>query len=237
VVATLLISLAVATQLSFAQTPGTVVHGGRLTGRVVDNVGVIPGVTVTIKRPGSAVLHTTITDVSGVYRFEGLAAGSYLIQASIQGFYYSRREVLVAEGPTTSEPDVRLMGRAMCECVHYTEEEKRELARTFGQLQGRVTDRNGRPLPFASVTLTGPSSGRTEANWNGEFAFAASVGNYTIRVEYPGVAAVARTGLAIAASKVTRIQLTMPVQRTDRDSGEFGDLLGGCACGHGSSSD
>jgi hypothetical protein len=152
-----------------------------------------------------------------------------MIEAAMYFFYGSRREVFVVDGTTTSEPDLRLIGRRLCECVHYTEEEKRDLGRQFGLLRGRVTDRNGRPLPFASVVVAGPIPRRTETNWNGEFALVARVGDYTLRVEYTSAMPAERAGLTVAPSKVTQVQLKLDIERTDRDSGEFDDPLTGCA--------
>jgi vitamin B12 transporter len=65
----------------FAQTAAT------LTGRVVDPQGAgVPGASVTLYARDHRVRLTTSTDATGVYRFERLALGSYLVEAEAPGF-------------------------------------------------------------------------------------------------------------------------------------------------------
>ena len=57
-----------------------------IAGTVVDSGGgVIPGATVALDLKGKAIA-TRVTNASGQFRFDGLAAGEYRLTASIQGF-------------------------------------------------------------------------------------------------------------------------------------------------------
>ena len=57
-----------------------------IAGTVVDSGGgVIPGATVALDLKGKAI-GTRVTNASGQFRFDGLAAGEYRLTASLQGF-------------------------------------------------------------------------------------------------------------------------------------------------------
>ena len=76
-----------------------------LSGTVRDTTGVVPGATVTLTSGGNQVSSTT-TNSDGVYRFTGLAAGSYEAMFEMRGFEPVVRNV--ALGPDTPSVDVVL---------------------------------------------------------------------------------------------------------------------------------
>ncbi|HJQ35194.1 MAG TPA: TonB-dependent receptor [Pyrinomonadaceae bacterium] len=63
-------------------------QGATISGRVTDPQGaVLKGASVTLQaRARTQVRLSTVTDASGVYRFERLAPGEYLVEASAEGF-------------------------------------------------------------------------------------------------------------------------------------------------------
>ena len=80
-----------------AQTTGTI------EGTVVDANGFsLPGVLVTAT--GSGVREESVTDVAGSYGFAGLAAGDYLVTATLPGFDPVERRVSVGAGATETVP-------------------------------------------------------------------------------------------------------------------------------------
>jgi iron complex outermembrane receptor protein len=76
-----------------------------LTGTVSDISGVVPGATVVLSSGGNQVSMAT-TDQAGVFRFTGLAAGSYELSVMMRGFETAVRNISL--GPNTSPVDVVL---------------------------------------------------------------------------------------------------------------------------------
>ncbi|MDE2677282.1 MAG: TonB-dependent receptor [Gemmatimonadota bacterium] len=80
-----------------AAPPSTAQTTGAVTGGVVDGSGTpLPGVTVTLT--GSGVRRGVITGPLGSYGFTDLAAGDYLITASLAGFAPAEHPVSVEAG-------------------------------------------------------------------------------------------------------------------------------------------
>ena len=80
-----------------------------LSGTVRDTTGVVPEATVILSSGGKE-LSTTTTDSNGVYRFTGIAAGSYEVSLVKRGFETAVRNVTL--GADTAPVDVLLsMGR------------------------------------------------------------------------------------------------------------------------------
>ncbi|HEX6903011.1 MAG TPA: carboxypeptidase-like regulatory domain-containing protein [Thermoanaerobaculia bacterium] len=75
---------------------------GLLRGTVVDTQGAaLPGVTVTLHGPFAPL--TQVTDALGVFRFIGLATGTYTVQADLEGFSsIEAPNIQVSEGATTN---------------------------------------------------------------------------------------------------------------------------------------
>src|SRR5262245_2093267 len=77
----LLILLATAAP-AFAQTTGS----ATLTGTVVDNVGVVPGATVTATQASTNVPRSVTTNDQGEFRIPGLPPGRYTVKVEMDGF-------------------------------------------------------------------------------------------------------------------------------------------------------
>src|SRR5262245_34367124 len=66
----------------FAQGAGN----STITGTVVDNAGVVPGATVTLKEIATSVVRTTSSNETGGFRFAALPPGHYSLKVELQGF-------------------------------------------------------------------------------------------------------------------------------------------------------
>ena len=67
-----------------------------IDGSIVDAVGaVIPGATITLEQPPK-VLATTISNVSGQFRFEKVGLGTYTLRVALPGFKTAMRNVTIA---------------------------------------------------------------------------------------------------------------------------------------------
>jgi hypothetical protein len=72
---------------------------GAITGNVVDAAGAkIPGSTVTLLSPATGTSVTVTTNGDGIYRFEGLTPGDYVVQVSQPGFVKSEQQATVVVG-------------------------------------------------------------------------------------------------------------------------------------------
>src|SRR4030095_14167985 len=67
---------------AFAQTTGS----ATLTGTVVDNVGVVPGATVTATQVSTTVPRTVTTNEQGEFRIPSLPPGRYTVKVEMDGF-------------------------------------------------------------------------------------------------------------------------------------------------------
>ena len=72
---------------------------GVVTGLVTDPSGaVIPGATVTMTNPATAVSAVTLSNGAGVYRFDGVLVGDYDIKVVAKGFVASTAHATVTVG-------------------------------------------------------------------------------------------------------------------------------------------
>jgi len=69
---------------AFAQ--GAASGTGTVTGAVYDNVGVVPGATVTATNTQNNAVRTTTTNEVGIFRFAALTPGPYTVKVEVQGF-------------------------------------------------------------------------------------------------------------------------------------------------------
>jgi outer membrane receptor protein involved in Fe transport len=88
--------------VALAQQAGT----GTLTGTVGDNVGVVPGATVTVTEAATSVVRTTTSNEAGLFRLPALPPGRYTLRVEIDGF----RPINMTEIQLTTN-EVRDLGR------------------------------------------------------------------------------------------------------------------------------
>src|SRR6187431_401488 len=67
---------------AFAQQTG----GGTLSGTVSDKDGIIPGASVTVTAAATNTSRTSPTNEAGLFRFAGLAPGTYSVKVEVTGF-------------------------------------------------------------------------------------------------------------------------------------------------------
>ncbi len=80
-----------------------------LQGSVADSGGgVIPGVTVKLESPSTGLQRDSVTNVAGVYVFNFLPAGSYVITAELSGFKSVKHDDVTLEIGQTRELNIRL---------------------------------------------------------------------------------------------------------------------------------
>jgi len=83
--------------------------GASITGTVKDPQGqAVPGATLTLFSRSGAAGSTTSSDSSGVYRFEGLPEGDYLLRATAPGFVLFLAENIHLKAATVETRDVAL---------------------------------------------------------------------------------------------------------------------------------
>lgn len=95
----ILVLLAVSLPLVFAQS-GTVKAGAQP----------IPGATVRATQGERSLV--TLTDDNGVFRFDGMTPGAWVVEADMFGFDHLRREVQVTATPTNLDLTLQLSPRA-----------------------------------------------------------------------------------------------------------------------------
>jgi hypothetical protein len=92
--------------------------GSSLTGKVTDRAGaVIGGASVTVTDPAAPISRTAKTDGGGRYRFDGIAPGSYRVEASALGFATQMRTVVVEASAGPPVVDLVLNVGAAAETV------------------------------------------------------------------------------------------------------------------------
>jgi hypothetical protein len=80
-----------------------------LQGTITDNSGsVLPGVTVKLESPTTGLTRETVTNASGVYVFNFLPAGTYVVAAELSGFKTVRHDQVRLEVGQNLELDLRM---------------------------------------------------------------------------------------------------------------------------------
>jgi hypothetical protein len=87
-----------------------------LTGTVADNVGVVPGATITATQAQTSVVRTGVTNDQGVFRLPALPPGRYVVKVEMDGF----RPVSIEEF-TLLANEVRELGRIVLTAGGITE--------------------------------------------------------------------------------------------------------------------
>lgn len=105
--------LRVLLSFAFAFTPAAAtaqLTTGTISGTVQDSSGaVLPGVTVTLVRPGViGANQTTVTDQRGIYQFTRLVPGTYGVRAELAGFTPIARENIFVNADATVRSDLQM---------------------------------------------------------------------------------------------------------------------------------
>src|SRR5262249_8751058 len=65
---------------------------GSIEGVIRDSSGaVLPGATIEARSPSMAGVQTTVSDLTGAYRFPALPPGRYEVSAALQGFQAAKQ--------------------------------------------------------------------------------------------------------------------------------------------------
>jgi len=114
-VLTFLVATFLVASLGFAQTMGT----GVINGTVTDPDGVtLPGITVVLKSPALVLPQlTTVSNADGVYRFLGLAPGTYELTFQLEGMNTLIRKGIIVSAGKTSTVDVGMTLKSLEESI------------------------------------------------------------------------------------------------------------------------
>src|SRR5665213_3577290 len=108
------------TGAAFAQGGGASTTGS-INGKVADSSGgVLPGVTVSVNSPSMMGVQTSVTDVSGNYRFPALPPGTYTVTFELPGFNILKRENIQISMGFTAAVNVELAVASLQETVTVT---------------------------------------------------------------------------------------------------------------------
>lgn len=163
---------------------------GTLFGTVKDDAGhALPGATVEIVSGPST--GSAVTGDGGRYEIGSLAAGTYTLRASAEGYWGNTwDQVLLAAGH-----EVRVDF-----ALHRQEEPPR-----FGSIAGQVTDGEGQPLAGAHVVvLEGPRFRSVETNEEGRYTLPELLpGGYLIQASKDGYVPRSEDGTVTAGATLT----------------------------------
>ncbi len=92
-----------------ASLAGAQVTSATIVGTITDTSGgALPGATVTARNTETGFSRTVVTSTEGAYRLEFLPIGSYVIEASLQGFTTANRAGIVLRVNDTVKIDISL---------------------------------------------------------------------------------------------------------------------------------
>jgi hypothetical protein len=115
--------------LAFAQTSTTstspvTAGGGTLHGHISDPTGaLIPGATISITNALGVNVKNTTSDASGSYTVTGLAPGSYIVQATVEGFAQFTSKTLPLEAGQSKRVDISMAIEGEQQSVTVVDEE------------------------------------------------------------------------------------------------------------------
>src|SRR5688500_12810961 len=90
-----------------------------LQGTITDTSGaMLPGVTVKLESPATGLTRDVVTNTSGVYVFNFLPAGTYVVAAELSGFKTARHEQVRLEIGQNLELDLRMEIGQLSEVVN-----------------------------------------------------------------------------------------------------------------------
>ena len=148
----------------------------RLTGSVIDQTGAaVPGATVDVFMPGgSKPVVTMPTTSDGLFAFTAVAAGTYDVVVTAQGFRkHTDHNVVLTAGAETSMPAIKLEVGAVTDSVEVSDTAtviqttNAEIALNLGRVQMRdlpMLNRNPQGLVTALAGVSNGRSGDTVIN-------------------------------------------------------------------------
>lgn len=93
--------------------------------------------------------------------------------------------------------------------------------RQTGSIYGRVIDKEGNPLPGATVTISGPAMMGTNSYVTSEaglFRFPSLLpGEYEIKAEMPGFKTLIRKGIIVSVGRTTEVELELEVAKVEEE--------------------
>jgi len=96
-----------------------------------------------------------------------------------------------------------------------------EAQRQTGSIYGRVIDKEGNPLPGATVTISGPAMMGTNTYVTSEagvFRFPSLLpGEYELKVEMPGFKTLIRKGIIVNVGRTTEVELEMEIAKVEEE--------------------
>jgi len=95
---------------------------GKITGTIVDNVGVVPGVTVTVTNPAAGLTRTAVSNAQGVFEIPSLPGANYTVKTSMEGFKEITMQVLLNAGENRDLGKLTLQAGGRTETVNVTAE-------------------------------------------------------------------------------------------------------------------
>lgn len=167
---------------------------GRVGGHVRDSANQpMQAVSVSAMSERGGRVTTVTTDQEGAYRLDGMADGVYRLDFELAGFETIRRNQVRVRQDENIDVDAVLRVGRVCECL--TEVELPTLPRP---LNGKVVDKEGRPLPLARVQIaTQVHRATTYTDKEGRFLFSVPVkGAWSITAS--------DTGFASTTQKISR---------------------------------
>jgi len=101
---------------SFAATGAAQTQTGTVEGKVLDDQGaVVPGATVTLTGPRGS--QSAVSDGEGLYRFVGVAPGTYAVKAELPGFQPQQVENVPVSVAKTASVDFSLKVGGLAESI------------------------------------------------------------------------------------------------------------------------
>ena len=97
-------------------------QSANLTGTVVDNVGVVPGATITITNPATGAVRTGVTDAQGQFRLVALPPGQYQLKINMEGFKQIDMAIPLQAGESRDLQKLTLAVGGRTETVNVTAE-------------------------------------------------------------------------------------------------------------------
>ena len=93
-----------------------------LTGTVVDNVGVVPGATVTATNTATGAVRSGVTNAQGAFRLVALAPGTWAVKVNMEGFKGIDTNVTLNAGENRDLNKLTLSAGGVTETVNVTAE-------------------------------------------------------------------------------------------------------------------